>query len=324
MVGGKCVRMDRHRFTDYTQSIIPKYSVFEFQSHFRLSSSVVEQLIGCIGNWQVVPRETPRGKHPISEEKHILVTLWFLSTREKYTSVADRFGICESSVYVVLMRVLSAFADRANEFIKWSTGPEQAISEACFRQRCKIPGIIAAIDGTHMPIVRPQKYEDEYINRKGFHSVNVQIVAKHDKIITSVFGPFPGGVHDARMLRRSDLFEKAENGQLVHDQFHLLGDSAYPLRPWLIVPYKDNGHLTRQQKDFNYQLSKGRIIVEHTIGLLKGRFPRLKLIEMKDTKNIRCVIITALLCTIFVLEMIQKKVTWKIIFRGWMKMMMVM
>ena len=89
-----------------------------------------------------------------------------------------------NQVYVVLARVLSAFADRANEFIKWSTGPEQAISEACFRQCCKILGmIIAAIDGTHMPIVRPQKYEDEYIYHKGFHSVNVQIVAKHDKII---------------------------------------------------------------------------------------------------------------------------------------------
>ena len=90
-----------------------------------------------------------------------------------------------NQVYVVHTRVLSAFADRANEFIKWSTGPEQAsISEACFRQRCKIIGIIiAAIDGTHMPIVRPQKYEDEYIYRRGFHSVNVQIVAKHDKII---------------------------------------------------------------------------------------------------------------------------------------------
>lgn len=53
---------------------------------------------------------------------------------------------------------------------------------------------------------------------------------------------------------------------------HLLGDGAYVLQKHVMVPYKNNGHLTEAQLNFNYRLSSSRTIVERAIGLLKGRF----------------------------------------------------
>lgn len=44
---------------------------------------------------------------------------------------------------------------------------------------------------------------------------------------------------------------------------------------WLITPYRDNGHLTAQQRRFNTVLSWLRQKVERAIGLLKGRWRRL-------------------------------------------------
>jgi len=71
------------------------------------------------------------------------------------------------------------------------------------------------------------------------------------------------------------LFDKAETGVYIPQDRHLLGDSAYPLKPWLVTPFRDNGHLTDRQKRFNKIVSSCRQTVERAIGHIKGRFRRL-------------------------------------------------
>ncbi|KAJ8677258.1 hypothetical protein QAD02_013045 [Eretmocerus hayati] len=81
----------------------------------------------------------------------------------------------------------------------------------------------------------------------------------------------------------SEYFE-AEDGRL-------LGDKAYPCTRYLMTPYKDNGHLLPHRKKFDEELSKCRVDVEHTIGILKQRFrilyhmrlqPGMRRLKIKD------------------------------------------
>ncbi len=44
-----------------------------------------------------------------------------------------------------------------------------------FAEIARIPGIIACIDGTHIRIQRPHQHECAFVNRKGYHSINVQV-----------------------------------------------------------------------------------------------------------------------------------------------------
>lgn len=51
----------------------------------------------------------------------------------------------------------------------------------------------------------------------------------------------------------------------------LLGDSGYPLLPFLMTPFIGN-NLTLNQIIYNDIVVSARSLVERTIGLLKGRF----------------------------------------------------
>lgn len=62
--------------------------------------------------------------------------------------------------------------------------------------------------------------------------------------------------------------------------FHIIGDSAYPLLLNVMTPYRDNGHLTRKQATYNRKLSSIRSTIERVFGLLKGKFRRLKYLDI--------------------------------------------
>ena len=55
----------------------------------------------------------------------------------------------------------------------------------------------------------------------------------------------------------------------------IVGDTAYLNKTWLIRPFKDNGGITRDQRKFNREVSKARIVSEHAFGMTKGLLKRL-------------------------------------------------
>ena len=118
---------------------------------------------------------------------------------------------------------------------------------------------------------------EDYFNRKHFYSYVMQGVVDSAGLYLPVSTGYPESLHDARVLRLSQLFDAAENDLILVEPTvdvngtivrHLIvGDSAYPLKPWLLCPFKDNGALNREQKKFNEELSKARIVSEHAYGL---------------------------------------------------------
>lgn len=94
----------------------------------------------------------------------------------------------------------------------------------------------------------------------------------------NVFAGWPGASHDARVFRRSNIGQKLldEPWTVIPEGAHILGDGAYPLTDALMIPYKNNGHLTPAQIYFNQKLSSSRIVVEQAFGKLVGRFRKLK------------------------------------------------
>ncbi|KAJ8307456.1 hypothetical protein KUTeg_015540 [Tegillarca granosa] len=102
---------------------------------------------------------------------------------------------------------------------------------------------------------------------------------------------YPGSTHDARVLRQSSLWD---NGLRLCNGNHLVADAAYPLRRWLLTPYRDNGHLNQEQKHFNYMHSSNRVVIERAFGLLKGRY-RLYHIDSKVETAVKLIVVACVL-----------------------------
>ena len=74
------------------------------------------------------------------------------------------------------------------------------------------------------------------------------------------------------------------NSVLTSNINHLIGDSGFQLAPYLLTPYIDKGHLDLTQKKYNKKLSQTRYVIEHAFGLLKGRFRRLKYLDVSMSR----------------------------------------
>ncbi|XP_062598371.1 putative nuclease HARBI1 [Saccostrea cucullata] len=126
----------------------------------------------------------------------------------------------------------------------------------------------------------------DYINRKSFPSMQLQVVCDDTLLIRNIYTDWPGSTHDSRVLRNSELFTQAEAGNLSDRNKIILADSAYPLKRWLITPFRDNGRLGANQRRFNRILSLARQSIERCIWRLKGRFRRLHEIPIHKPEDI--------------------------------------
>ncbi|XP_050337927.1 uncharacterized protein LOC126764177 [Bactrocera neohumeralis] len=165
------------------------------------------------------------------------------------------------------------------------------------------PFVLGCVDGMHVRIQQPKTDSISYYNRKGQYSVVEQAIADSKMRFTDVFAGYPGRCHDASIWRNSPIRQAIINKTLkISPQYHLLGDGAYPLETFLMVPYKDNGYLTQEQKRFNYVLSSTRVIIEQAFGILKKKFRILNYLEIQNLILAKHIIMACMVLHNFIID----------------------
>lgn len=90
-------------------------------------------------------------------------------------SICERFNVGRSTALYVTRRVVKALVELAPAIIKWPTGARLDEVQTGFENTSGFPKIIGAVDGTHINIPTPKKYPECYVNRKGHHSIQLQV-----------------------------------------------------------------------------------------------------------------------------------------------------
>jgi hypothetical protein len=242
-----------------------------FSRHFRMTRATFQKLS------QLIKYDLPQpydgfGSQVFPPTERLYMVLWYLATTETYRQLAARFGTTISVVHESVDMVLNAIAKNLKQEIQFPTQAECQGVAARFAKKNGFPGIVGALDGTRISIMKRKQESDSWIDRKGHHSIAVSIVVDSDRRILHYSLGCPGSFHDQRVYRLSGLEQLLDH---LEDKFHIIADSAYKLSTHIIVPYKDSGNLTVTQKSFNYKHSCNRMVVEHTFGIIKTKFPRI-------------------------------------------------
>lgn len=125
-------------------------------------------------------------------------------------------------------------------------------------------------------------------------SLTLQAICDAKKRFLDVFTGPPSKIHDARVFSLSFISNKLPDS--CGNEWHILGDAAYPLKKYLITPYRDYGNLSQKQKNFNYKFSVCRVKIENAFGLLKARFRQLMRLDFHTVQ--RCCKFIIACCTL--------------------------
>ncbi|KAF7317930.1 DDE Tnp4 domain-containing protein [Mycena kentingensis (nom. inval.)] len=251
-----------------------------FRERLRLSPATFDRLVDVLELDEVFSNNSESQQAPV--ERQLAVALYWFGhdgNAASQQSVADWAGIGKGTVALWTRRVITAVLRPGflRKYVRYPTDEEKEEARR-WVEKHSCPawrGGWCFVDGTLVPLsTRPFWYGDSYFDRKSRYSLNIQIISLPNlRIIDFSYG-HTGSAHDAtawlgtRMARDHALFLRP--GEWIW------ADSAYPIRFWIISPYKAPERYLPDNDEFNKVVSKLRIRSEHAIGFLKGRFWSLK------------------------------------------------
>ncbi|XP_015282731.1 PREDICTED: putative nuclease HARBI1 [Gekko japonicus] len=233
---------------------------------------------------------------PVSVEERVAVGVWWMANIQSYRTIGQQFGLARSTVAAIVMEVARAIAEELHRRVVYLWNTDRVMRAFAAKG---FPQCIGAMDGCHIRVRVPVHLAQFYVNCKNYTSVLLQgTVDNVGRFVDIVVGQ-SGQSQDAHVLVRSSISARMETGLYVPGNPTrtiegvpvpplILADAAYPLRRWLIPPYK--GHLNAQQAHFNKVHGRARNVVDRAFGRLKARWRCLLLQMPVELRNVKPVV----------------------------------
>ena len=241
---------------------------------------------------EVVERVTPRIQRQDTNFRRALepglkvaVTLRHFASGQSYRGMAYNWRVAHNTISKFIKEVSDAIvAEYAGEVVVLPATPEewQVLADQ-FGARWNFSHAIGAIDGKHVRVKKPPNSGSVFYNYKHYFSILLLALVDADYKFLYVEVGANGSCSDCQVFNQCELKLQCEEERLglpppqpLRGDDHpipyfIVGDDAFPLRPWLMKPYSKR-NLSKQQRIFNYRLSRARRIVENAFGILVNRF----------------------------------------------------
>ena len=263
----------------------------QFKKEFRFFKGDIPRLIGLL-NWPIIMR-TPRGV-VFGAEICLLMVLYRFAFPSTLNKLEITFGYpasaCSNIVSEGVNLLYARFGTRLLELdIVLILSRLQHYKRAINRKsNSAASDCFGLIDGTVHHICKPWqrgrkrrgiRNQDNiqracYSGHKRHHGIKFQSIVVPDGTVVQMFGPVEGRRHDVFLLNLSRL---DEHMQFLPPHAFGYGDQAYPVRPWLLSPFKGPNKPIYQRR-CNRNMRTVRISVEHGFKIVTTLWSHLKYI----------------------------------------------
>lgn len=213
------------------------------------------------------------------------MTLRFLAAGDSQDSLSFAYRCAQSTISVILAETTRALVYVLKPIYVRAPSSEEEWRQIAggFWQDWQFPHCIGAIDGKHVQIQAPQTSHSVFFNYKKMFSIVLLGVcdAQYNFIIVDI--GTEGSQSDGGLFNNSELGKRLQEGSLhvlnsnylpgtdTEMKYFLVGDAAFPLKPYLMKPYGGR-NISHQCSVFNYRLNRARRVVENAFGILAARW----------------------------------------------------
>uniref|UniRef100_A0A6M2DUP9 Putative nuclease harbi1 n=1 Tax=Xenopsylla cheopis TaxID=163159 RepID=A0A6M2DUP9_XENCH len=247
---------------------------FLFRKNFRLSKQMMKKLIDDLKPF-AEQKATCKTKWGIPFYLQVLAALHFFCRGSFQSSVGYLNNMSQPSVSRSIKFVTNLILEHiTSKHVKFPmTKAEKDGKKQRFVAKFGMEGIIGCIDCAHIKIVAPPSNDPIvpaalYLNHKGYHSINVEIICDADEKILFANARYPGSTPDEALWEVSPIRHHLSNKN--ESETYLLGDSDYPLEPWLLTPFTNTEN--DAENKFNVLHEETRSTISKTISNIKSRF----------------------------------------------------
>ncbi|XP_043213620.1 protein ANTAGONIST OF LIKE HETEROCHROMATIN PROTEIN 1-like [Amphibalanus amphitrite] len=292
--GGRRWMLPRLRKHWFEREVMQVWEDDRWRENFRMTKTSFLKLVDLV-RYKMEPKPTAV-REPIPLEKRVAMALYNLASNMEYRVTANQFGSHKTTVRKHLLGFCSAVVECMADYIQLPSAAEAIEIARRWEAKWSFPQAYGAIDGTHIPITAPSDGFRDYVNRKGWPSIQLQAVCDDRYLFRNINCGAPGSSHDAGILAASPLQDHSprlpKEPRMIEGvpvPLCLLGDPAYPLQPWLMKPYAlslasaqsrgltdEQQQLEAERESFNVYHSAGRMAIECAFGRLKGRWRKLQ------------------------------------------------
>lgn len=260
---------------------VPRFSLEQFsdvqcKAFFRFYK---QDLISLANSLRIPDEITLSNRIRINGIDALCITLRRLSYPNRLVDLEKFCGWPKTTLSMIINFVIDHihhhFADKITNLNQdWLVDRMQMYADAIYNKGSPLTNIFGFIDGTVRPVCRPTIYQRiVYNGHKRVHALKFQSISTPDGLICNLWGPMEGRRHDCALLAGSGIMDQFEAGDWRDRDglaFALYGDPAYPVREYLLSPYK--GNPDENQRLFNTRMSKVREAVEWEFGKIIQQF----------------------------------------------------